>query len=106
MGIIVSGTKNHTFDWRRVCIILNSFFIVVLRKKDGHNVLAVRPGMPDGITTFFHEMGHMVLGHIARVKLHDDREDLQELQAESAALICLHALGMSSFEESSVYIQE
>ena len=72
---------------------------------DGRNVLAVRPGMPDGITTFFHEMGHIVLGHIDRVTPHDDRGDPEELQAESVALLCLHALGMSSFEESSAYIQ-
>jgi hypothetical protein len=59
--------------------------------------------------TTFHELAHVLLGHTGEdVGLHDDEDtprNLQEVEAESVALLCLAALDLPGVEHCRGYIQ-
>lgn len=58
--------------------------------------------------TFFHEVAHIVLGHIGADPMTDGEKltrSLQEVEAEAVALICCETLGLPGEEEARGYIQ-
>jgi antirestriction protein ArdC len=58
--------------------------------------------------TYFHELGHVVLGHTAENSMTDnDRtpRDIREVEAESVALICCESLGLEGAEFARGYVQ-
>ena len=70
--------------------------------------VAVSPIAELPIKTTLHEIAHVVLGHTTSQKLidlqHMDR-NIQEVEAESVALICYESLGLSGAEAARGYIQ-
>ena len=68
-------------------------------------VIAIRPGNPGSITTFFHELGHIVIGHIHEQFDYVQRRAEAELEAESVSMLCMRALGLGDAKESSEYIR-
>jgi antirestriction protein ArdC len=59
--------------------------------------------------TLFHELAHVVLGHTVEADMTDDEQtprSLQEVEAESVAMICCESLGLGSAEYSRGYIQQ
>ncbi|MBS1827737.1 MAG: DUF1738 domain-containing protein [Acidobacteria bacterium] len=58
--------------------------------------------------TTFHEVAHLLLGHIGEGRLADDEvpeKSLREVEAESVALICCESLGLEGAEFCRGYIQ-
>lgn len=58
--------------------------------------------------TLFHELAHVVLGHTGEASMVDGVEpgrSLQEVEAESVALICCEALGLNGAEYARGYVQ-
>lgn len=52
--------------------------------------------------TLLHELAHIVLGHTTQ---HDRSRSVEELEAESVALLCLEALGLPGSEYCRGYVQ-
>lgn len=78
-------------------------------EKDGKPSVAINPLAQLPMKTLFHELGHIVLGHIAENQsLHSDERtprDIREVEAESVALLCISALGLPGAEFCRGYIQ-
>lgn len=58
--------------------------------------------------TIFHELGHVLLGHTSEADFEDGERpprNLQEVEAESVALLCCEALGLEGAEFCRGYIQ-
>jgi antirestriction protein ArdC len=58
--------------------------------------------------TFFHEVAHIMLGHVDTGSMTDDERTpkaLREVEAESVALICSASLGLPGADEARGYIQ-
>lgn len=68
-------------------------------------VIAIRPGNPGSIATFFHELGHILLGHLHEQFDYVQRRAEAELEAESVSMLCLRALGIGDSKEGSNYMR-
>jgi len=58
--------------------------------------------------TLFHEIAHVLLGHVGEAFLTDDQiitKSLREAEAEGVALLCCDALGLEGAESCRGYIQ-
>jgi len=72
-------------------------------RKIGISPIAALP-----IKTFFHEAGHVRLGHIDEGELADTERtprDIREMKAEAVSLLCCESLGLPGAEYSRGYIQ-
>lgn len=70
--------------------------------------IAVSPLAPLPWKTMFHEVAHIVLGHIGQGGLSDGdipERSLREVEAESVALLCCEALGLEGAKFCCGYIQ-
>lgn len=71
--------------------------------------IAINPLAEMPHKTFFHEMGHVLLGHCDNgSELIDDvttKKSLKEVEAESVALCCMLALGIEGIEYPRGYIK-
>lgn len=70
--------------------------------------IAISPVAAIPHKTFFHEVAHIVLGHVAEGSLSDGEatpRSLKEVEAESVALICCESLGLDGAEYARGYIQ-
>ncbi len=70
--------------------------------------IAINPLNPVAHKTTFHEIAHVILGHTGETPLTDTTETaktLQEVEAESVALICCEALKLPGADYSRDYIQ-
>ena len=71
--------------------------------------IAISPIAAFPLKTTFHEIAHVVLGHTTGDSLLVDVEstprNIREVEAESAAMICLEALGLEGSEFCRGYIQ-
>lgn len=69
--------------------------------------IAINPLAQLPAKTTFHELAHIELGHTTEA-VHDSEtlpRNLQEVEAESVALLCLESLGMNGAEYCRGYIQ-
>jgi antirestriction protein ArdC len=76
--------------------------------KPGRTV-AVSPLAAMPHKTLFHELGHVLLGHLEQGNLTDSEStprNLMEVEAEAVALLCCESLGLNGAEFSRAYIQE
>jgi antirestriction protein ArdC len=70
--------------------------------------IAINPVNPLPHKTRFHELAHILLGHTSEAARHDSEQtprSLQEVEAESVALLCCAALDLPGVEFSRGYIQ-
>ncbi len=70
--------------------------------------IAVSPIASLPVKTLFHEVGHVMLGHIDEGDLADTERtprDIREVEAEAVALLCCESLGLPGAEYSRGYIQ-
>jgi hypothetical protein len=70
--------------------------------------VAVSPLSPFPYKTFFHEVGHVELGHTAEADFSDGEFTLRcirEVEAESVALICSESLGLGGADVCRGYVQ-
>jgi antirestriction protein ArdC len=70
--------------------------------------IAVSPVAVLAHKTFFHEVAHIVLGHVGGEPMTDGEKltrSLQEVEAEAVALICCETLGLPGADEARGYIQ-
>ncbi|MGH9398537.1 MAG: ArdC-like ssDNA-binding domain-containing protein [Terriglobia bacterium] len=70
--------------------------------------IAVSPIAANPSKTFFHELGHQLLGHCAEGDLSDTEitpRNIREMEAEAVALLCCESLGLPGAEYSRGYIQ-
>lgn len=75
--------------------------------KPGRSV-AVSPIADQPHKTLFHELGHVLLGHLVQGSLTDSEStprNLMEVEAEAVALLCCESLGLGGAEFSRAYIQ-
>lgn len=71
-------------------------------------VVAVSPVALMPHKTLFHELAHVLLGHLEQGNLTDSEatpRNLREVEAEAVALLCCESLGLSGAEFSRGYIQ-
>jgi hypothetical protein len=71
-------------------------------------IVAVSPVALMPHKTLFHELGHVLLGHLEQGNLTDSEatpRNLMEVEAESVALLCCESLGLGGAEFSRRYIQ-
>jgi antirestriction protein ArdC len=71
-------------------------------------IVAVSPVAAMPHKTLFHELGHVLLGHLEQGTLSDTDatpRNLQEVEAEAVALLCCESLGLGGAEFSRGYIQ-
>jgi antirestriction protein ArdC len=71
-------------------------------------VIAISPIAAQPHKTLFHELGHVLLGHLEQSNLTDSEatpRNLMEVEAEDVALLCCESLGLSGVEFSRSYIQ-
>jgi antirestriction protein ArdC len=71
-------------------------------------VIAISPVAETPHKTLFHELGHVLLGHLEQGDLTDSEStprNLMEVEAEAVALLCCESLGLSGSEFSRGYIQ-
>lgn len=64
--------------------------------------IAINPLDKEPHATFFHEVGHVELGHTEHSS---DARSIQEVEAETVALFCLLSLGLEGVEHSRGYIK-
>jgi antirestriction protein ArdC len=98
-ALIALGIKRTEFD------LLNGN--VQGYAKPGRMV-AVSPVAAMPHKTLFHELGHVLLGHLEQDDLTDSEStprNLQEVEAEAVALLCCESLGLGGAEFSRGYIQ-
>lgn len=72
-------------------------------------VIAINPTAQLPYKTLFHELGHQVLGHLAKGERSDSEQlprNLEEAEAEVVALICCEALNLPGAEYCRGYIQD
>lgn len=70
--------------------------------------IAINPVAQLPRKTFFHELGHVILGHTLENDFDDGERtprNLREVEAESVALLCCEALGLEGSEFCRGYIQ-
>lgn len=70
--------------------------------------IAINPVAQLPRKTFFHECGHVILGHTLENDFDDDERtprNLREVEAESVAMLCCEALGLEGSEFCRGYIQ-
>lgn len=70
--------------------------------------LAINPVATDVAATFFHELAHIVLGHTDKEAMaHDETlpRNMQEVEAEAVALLCIASLGLGDTSNQRGYIQ-
>jgi len=70
--------------------------------------IAVSPIAALPVKTLFHEVGHVMLGHIEEGDLADTERtprDIREMEAEAVSLLCCESLGLPGAEYSRGYIQ-
>jgi antirestriction protein ArdC len=70
--------------------------------------IAVSPIAPLALKTLFHEVGHVILGHIDEGDLADTERtprNIREMEAEAVSLLCCESLGLPGAEYSRGYIQ-
>lgn len=73
----------------------------------GEREIAINPLAQHYFKTLFHELAHVVLGHLDSSE-HEENQiprKLQEVEAESVALLCLGCLGLPGAEYCRGYIQ-
>jgi hypothetical protein len=73
-----------------------------------HRSIAISPLAAMPHKTTFHELAHVVLGHTTESDFHDDERtprDLQEVEAESVALLLCESLELSGAEFCRGYVQ-
>jgi antirestriction protein ArdC len=71
--------------------------------------IAINPVAQLPQKTFFHELGHVALGHTTEADFNDTErtpKNLREVEAEAVALLCCEALGLEGSEFCRGYIQE
>jgi hypothetical protein len=71
--------------------------------------IAINPLNPMPHKTTFHEVAHILLGHVAGGKISEAErppKNLREAEAESVALLCCESLGLPGAEFSRGYIQD
>jgi hypothetical protein len=70
--------------------------------------VAINPVAALPYKTLFHELAHILLGHVDAATLHDDEQtprNIQEVEAEATAMLCCAALELPGLDESRGYIQ-
>jgi hypothetical protein len=70
--------------------------------------IAINPVNPMPHKTRFHEIAHVLLGHTSEATMNDGEltpRSLRECEAESVALLCCAALGLTGVEHCRGYIQ-
>jgi antirestriction protein ArdC len=70
--------------------------------------VSVSPLATQPFKTLFHEIAHQILGHIEAGALTDEEttpRNVQEVEAESVAMLCCASLGLPGVEHSRDYIQ-
>ena len=70
--------------------------------------VAVSPIAALPMKTLFHEIGHVVLGHVDEGDLADTERtprDIREMEAEAVTLLCCESLGLPGADYSRGYIQ-
>lgn len=70
--------------------------------------IAVSPMAANPLKTTFHELAHVIIGHMAEGELRDDERtprSYRELEAEATAMLVCAALGLPGIEEARGYIQ-
>lgn len=70
--------------------------------------ISVSPIAVNAFKTLFHELGHVLLGHIEAKALTDTEQiphNVMEVEAESVAMLCCASLGLPGVEYSRGYIQ-
>jgi antirestriction protein ArdC len=70
--------------------------------------VAINPLAQLPYKTFFHELGHVILGHTTEADFADAEatpRSLREVEAESVALLCCESLGLDGSEFCRGYIQ-
>jgi hypothetical protein len=70
--------------------------------------IAVSPIAAPPAKTLFHEVGHVMLGHVDEGDLSDTERiprDVREMEAEAVSLLCCESLGLPGAEYSRGYIQ-
>jgi hypothetical protein len=70
--------------------------------------VSVNPIADQPFKTLFHELAHVLLGHIDAEQLADTEiisRNLQEVEAEAVAMLCCASLGLPGAEYSRGYIQ-
>ena len=71
------------------------------------NSIAISPIAALPFKTMFHEMAHILLGHTGAGLVSDGEDiprNIQEVEAEAVALICLESLGLDGAEFARGYI--
>jgi hypothetical protein len=71
-------------------------------------IISVSPVAAMPHKTLFHELAHVLLGHLEHANLTDSEatpRNLQEVEAEAVALLCCESLGLGGAEFSRGYIQ-
>ena len=68
------------------------------------DTFSINPIAKNKLSTFFHEIGHVLLGHNHERKFLPNSK--AELEAESVAMICLYSLGIKGVKDSEKYIRE
>jgi antirestriction protein ArdC len=70
--------------------------------------VSVSPIAVNPSKTLFHELGHILLGHVEAAALTDTEytaRNVMEIEAESVAMLCCASLGLPGVEYSRGYIQ-
>jgi hypothetical protein len=70
--------------------------------------IAINPLAQLPFKTFFHELGHVILGHTTETDFADSDatpRSLREVEAESVALLCCESLGLEGADYARGYIQ-
>jgi antirestriction protein ArdC len=70
--------------------------------------IAINPLAQLPLKTFFHELGHEILGHTTESDFADGEttpRSLREVEAESVALLCCESLGLEGADYARGYIQ-
>lgn len=68
--------------------------------------ISINPCAQLPMKTLFHELGHVMLGHVEEAHEEDQTpKNLMEVEAESVALLCLASLGLPGEEYCRGYIQ-
>lgn len=104
-------------DWDRArALELLGIIEVPFEKLDGNSLgyaagqrIAINPLNPMPHKTTFHEVAHILLGHVTGGKISEGErppKNLREAEAESVALLCCESLGLPGAEFCRGYIQD